>query len=95
MAGQLTSFVEAVLPPHVEMPQIEDINAAHGAQKNWTVATLRPSNLRTRPVAPDTGDVTQGGRILARANIEGLFRVGFDCSFEDRLPDKECNSLAL
>ena len=32
-AVRLTSFVEAVLPPHIEMPQIEDLNAAHGAQK--------------------------------------------------------------
>ena len=31
--------------------------------------------------------------ILARANVKGLFRVCFDCSFEDRLPDKEPNSL--
>jgi hypothetical protein len=91
---QRTSFVEAVLPLHVEMPRIENINVAHGAQKNWTVATLRPSDLRTRPMAPDARDTMQGGRILARANGKGLFRVGFDCSFEDRLPDKERNSLS-
>jgi hypothetical protein len=31
--------------------------------------------------------------ILARVNVEGSFSVCFDCSFEDRLPDKEPNSL--
>jgi hypothetical protein len=77
------------------MPQIEDINAAHGAQKNWTVATLKLRDSRTRPTAPDVRDAMQGGRIVARVNAEGSFRVCFDCSFEDRLPDKERNSLAL
>ncbi len=45
-------------------------------------------------MAPDARDTMQGGRILARANGKGMFRMGFDCSFEDRLPDKERNSLS-
>ncbi len=56
---------------------------------------MRPSDSRTRLTALDARGVMQGGRILARANVEGSFRVCFDCSFEDRLPDKERNSLAL